>query len=82
LQERYARPEYAFELTQTGGGYQFLTKSAYHDTIALHMAQRSRHRLSTAALETWPLSPTSSPLPRPTSRTCGVSTATTPCSAY
>lgn len=52
LQKKYSKPEYAFELTQTGGGYQFLTKSAYHDTIALHLAQKSRHRLSTAALET------------------------------
>jgi segregation and condensation protein B len=52
LQEKYAQPDYAFELTQSGGGYQFLTKSVYHDTVALHIAQRSRHRLSTAALET------------------------------
>jgi len=52
LQEKYAQPKYAFELVQSGGGYQFLTKSAYHDTIALLIAQKSRHRLSTAALET------------------------------
>ena len=52
LQEKYEHDEYAFELVQTGGGFQFLTKSAYHDTIALLIAQKFRHRLSTASLET------------------------------
>lgn len=52
LRAKYASEDYAFELAQTGGGYQFLSKSAYHDTIGLFIAQKSRNRLSTAQLET------------------------------
>ncbi len=52
LQERYQAPEYAFELVEIAGGFQFLTKGAYHNTVAVHLRQTARRRLSQAALET------------------------------
>jgi segregation and condensation protein B len=52
IQEKYAAEFYAFELKQSGGGWQFLTKKEYHKTIALLNGDRFLKRLSTAALET------------------------------
>jgi len=42
----------AFELVEIAGGYQFLTKGAYHHTVAVHLKQTTKKRLSQAALET------------------------------
>ncbi|MCS6928572.1 MAG: SMC-Scp complex subunit ScpB [Saprospiraceae bacterium] len=52
LQQQYQSPEYAFELVEIAGGFQFLTKGAYHNTIVIHLRQTARRRLSQAALET------------------------------
>lgn len=52
LQERYADPQYAFEIVEIGGGYQFLTKGAYHNTVGVFLRQTTRKRLSRSALET------------------------------
>ena len=35
IKEKYDSEFYAFELKQSGGGWQFLTKPEYHKTIAL-----------------------------------------------
>ncbi|MEI6408969.1 MAG: SMC-Scp complex subunit ScpB [Bacteroidota bacterium] len=43
---------YAFELVEIAGGYQFMTKGAYHSTVAVHLKQTTKKRLSQAALET------------------------------
>lgn len=43
---------FAFELVEIAGGYQFLTKGAYHPAIAVHLKQTNKKRLSQAALET------------------------------
>ncbi len=45
-------PDAAFELVEIAGGYQFLTKGAYHLTVAIHLRQTTKKRLSQAALET------------------------------
>lgn len=42
----------AFELVEIAGGYQFMTKGAYHHTVAIHLKQTTKKRLSQAALET------------------------------
>ncbi|MDB5201748.1 MAG: scpB [Ferruginibacter sp.] len=52
IQEKYAAEFYAFELKQSGGGWQFLTKPAYHKTVALINGDKFIKRLSTASLET------------------------------
>ncbi len=52
IQEKYASEFYAFELKQSGGGWQFLTKPQYHKTVALLNGEKFLKRLSVAALET------------------------------
>lgn len=52
IQERYQSDDFAFEVVQSGGGYQFLTKPAYQSSIGIYLKQQSKRRLSTSALET------------------------------
>ena len=52
LMERYRAPEFSFEVLAIGGGYQFLTKGAYHQSIGTLLRQSTKKRLSRAALET------------------------------
>jgi segregation and condensation protein B len=52
IREKYNSEFYAFELKQSGGGWQFLTKAVYHKTVALLNGDKFLKRLSTAALET------------------------------
>jgi segregation and condensation protein B len=52
IREKYAAEFYPFELRQSGGGWQFLTKREFHKTIAQLNGEKFLKRLSTAALET------------------------------
>ena len=52
IKEKYDAEFYAFELKQSGGGWQFLTKAEYHKTVALLNGDKFIKRLSAAALET------------------------------
>jgi len=52
IKEKYNSEFYAFELKQSGGGWQFLTKPEYHKTVALINGDKFIKRLSTASLET------------------------------
>ncbi len=52
IQEKYDSEFYAFELKQSGGGMQFLTKPLYHKTVAVLNGDKFLKRLSTASLET------------------------------
>jgi segregation and condensation protein B len=52
IREKYAGEFYPFELRQSGGGWQFLTKKDFHKTIAQLNGDKFLKRLSTAALET------------------------------
>jgi segregation and condensation protein B len=52
IREKYETETYPFGLTESGGGYQFLTKPAYFKTVALLQSDKYLKRLSTAALET------------------------------
>ncbi|HVS92994.1 MAG TPA: SMC-Scp complex subunit ScpB [Mucilaginibacter sp.] len=52
IKMKYQHPDFAIELVHSGGGYQFLTKKDYHAVINLLQVQRSKKRLSAAALET------------------------------
>jgi len=52
IYEKYNAEFYAFELKQSGGGWQFLTKKEYHKTIAQLNGDKFLKRLSNAALET------------------------------
>ncbi|HTS44415.1 MAG TPA: SMC-Scp complex subunit ScpB [Puia sp.] len=50
--EKYRVDSYPFEIIESGGGWQFLTKKDYHKTIAQLNGEKFLKRLSTAALET------------------------------
>jgi segregation and condensation protein B len=50
--EKYAAEFYPFEVRQSGGGWQFLSKKEYHKTIAQLNGDKFLKRLSIAALET------------------------------
>ena len=52
IKEKYTSEFYPFELRESGGGWQFLTKKDYHQTIAQLNGDKFLKRLSTAALET------------------------------
>jgi segregation and condensation protein B len=50
--EKYASEFYPFEVRESGGGWQFLTKKDYHKTVAQLNGDKFLKRLSSAALET------------------------------
>lgn len=52
IREKYASEFYPFEVRESGGGWQFLTKKDYHKTVAQLNGEKFLKRLSTAALET------------------------------
>jgi segregation and condensation protein B len=52
LKARYTNPQFAFELVDISGGYQFLTKGAYHETVGTFLRQTTSRKLSKSALET------------------------------
>src|SRR3954471_14494785 len=50
--EKYKAEFYPFEVRESGGGWQFLTKKDYHKTVGQLNGDKFLKRLSTAALET------------------------------
>jgi len=52
IREKYESEFYPFEVRERGGGWQFLTKTTYHKTVAQLNGEKFLKRLSTAALET------------------------------
>ena len=50
--EKYSADFYPFEMRQSGGGWQFLTRKEYHKTVAQLNGDKFLKRLSSAALET------------------------------
>jgi segregation and condensation protein B len=50
--EKYNTEFYPFEVRQSGGGWQFLTKKDFHKTVAQLNGEKFLKRLSAAALET------------------------------
>ena len=52
ITEKYNADFYPFEVKQTGGGWQFLTRVAFHKTVAQLNGDKFLKRLSAASLET------------------------------
>src|SRR6476469_7600583 len=52
IKEKYGSEFYPFEVRESGGGWQFLTKVSFHKTIAQLNGDKFLKRLSNAALET------------------------------
>ena len=52
IKEKYESEFFAFGLSQSGGGWQFLTKPEYHTTIAQLNGDKFLKKLSVASIET------------------------------
>lgn len=52
IREKYNAEFYPFEVKESGGGFQFLTKKEFHKTVAQLNGDKFLKRLSNAALET------------------------------
>lgn len=52
IKKKYNGQNLAIELVNLNNGYQFLTRKVYHPVISLLQLQRSKKKLSQAALET------------------------------
>jgi len=52
VEQSVASDFYPFEVKQIGGGYQFLSKKAFHPTLAKLNGEKYTKKLSTASLET------------------------------
>jgi segregation and condensation protein B len=52
IKEKYKDEVYPFEIVEIAGGFQFLTKGAYHHTVGIYLKQTTKKRLSRSALET------------------------------
>jgi segregation and condensation protein B len=52
IKQKYDAPNFAMHLVHISNGYQFLTKPHYHAVIKQLQIQRSKKKLSQAALET------------------------------
>ena len=52
IREKYATEFYPFEVKESGGGWQFLTKKDFHKTITQLNGDKFLKRLSNATLET------------------------------
>jgi len=52
LEQKYDNDNFAFKIYRHAGGYQFLTKPAYHPVLGIYLKQTSKKQLSKAALET------------------------------
>jgi len=65
ITQKYQDKNFAIELIKTNNGYQFLTKKAYHQVISLLQQQRSKKKLSQAALETLAIIAYKQPVTKP-----------------
>lgn len=52
ITEKYSADFYPFEMKMSGGGWQFLTRKEYHQTVAQLNGDKFLKRLSAASLET------------------------------
>lgn len=52
IMEKYEASYYPFHLMEVGGGYQFLTKKAFHKTVLKLNGEKHIKKLSSAAMET------------------------------
>jgi len=65
ITQKYSDKQFAIEIVKVNNGYQFLTKKNYHEVISLLQAQRSKKKLSQAALETLAIIAYKQPVTKP-----------------
>ena len=64
LIQKYKEGEYSYEVVQISGGYKFMTKAAFHNTIGNHIKIQNRKNLSKAAMETLSIIAYKQPIPK------------------
>lgn len=65
LLEKYDDEHYPFQVVNSGGGYQFLSKKDYHKSISIFLNLKSRRKLSVAAMETLSIIAYKQPVTKP-----------------
>jgi len=65
ITQKYNDERFAVQVVKINNGYQFLTKKDYHQVVALLQAQRSKKKLSQAALETLAIVAYKQPVTKP-----------------
>lgn len=65
IKQKFSEPAFSFELVESGGGYQFLTKPSFQPVVESLLKQKIRKRLSTSALETLSIIAYKQPVSRP-----------------
>ncbi len=64
LREVYAQEDRSLEIVEIAGGFQMLTKPAFHHTVGTYLKLTTRKRLSRAALETLAIVAYKQPVPK------------------
>ena len=64
LINKYHEGDYSFEIVAISGGYKYMTKAAYHNTIGNHIKIQNRKNLSKAAMETLSIIAYKQPIPK------------------
>ena len=52
LINKYKSEEFSFEIVEINEGFMFMTKPAFHETVAIHLKEKSNKKLSKVGLET------------------------------
>lgn len=65
LIQKYNNPVFGIELVYMNNGYQFLSKSRYHSTIASHLKHTTKKKLSKVTLETLAIIAYKQPVTKP-----------------
>ncbi len=65
LVTKFESDESSFELMESGGGYQFLSKPAFQSSVSAMWKQKIKKRLSTSALETLSIIAYKQPVTKP-----------------
>ncbi len=64
LKDKYQAAQFSFEFLEIAGGFQFLTKPAFHNSVGTLLRQNNKRRLSRAALETLSIIAYKQPVPK------------------
>ena len=64
LKTKYQEVQFSFEFLEIAGGFQFLTKPAFHNSVGTLLRQNNKRRLSKAALETLSIIAYKQPAPK------------------
>ncbi|MDG1434866.1 MAG: SMC-Scp complex subunit ScpB [Saprospiraceae bacterium] len=65
IEKKYQGEQFPFEVVGIADGYQFLTKGAYFNTVAMYLKQTTKKKLSRAALETLSIIAYKQPVSKP-----------------